>query len=110
MATSRPLSGQYRTYKKVQQSEHSFFWGVGTEYMSKEKNRSFKSKGISSNALIRQTEFFTLNVYGSRTSNWSCLESNLANLYAGAFCQLKMGLMGNSILCILGKPLMERGG
>ena len=78
--------------------------------MSKEKNRSFKSKGISSNALIRQTEFFTLNVYGSRTSNWSCLESNLANLYAGAFCQLKMGLMGNSILCILGKPLMERGG
>lgn len=38
--------------------------------------------------------------------NESNLVSSLANLYPRAFCQFMTGLMGDSVLCIFGKPLM----
>jgi len=66
----------------------------------------FLSKEISSKSFINCTEFLTLNVFGNRMCSCKSLASNLANLYAGAFCQLMIGRIGELALCILGRPFM----
>lgn len=39
----------------------------------------------------------------------SLLESFVARLYAGAFFQLTIGLIGESVLCVFIKPLIGDG-
>jgi len=83
---------------------------VGTfEYMlsvSKEASLVFLSKEISVKSSINCIEFLTLNTFGSGIYSCRSLDSNLAILYAGAFYQLIMGLMGELVLCILGRPFI----
>ena len=50
--------------------------------------------------------FFTLNIYGSGIYISRFLATILASLYAGAFVQLMIGLIGESALCTLIKPLI----
>ena len=51
-------------------------------------------------------ELSDCSLYGRGMCTWSCLESNLANLYAGAFLQLTTGLMGETVLWIFKRSLM----
>jgi len=74
--------------------------------MSKEASLIFLSMEISVRSFINCIEFFTLNTFGSGMCSCNSLDSNLASLYAGAFCQLIIGLMGELVLCILGKPFI----
>ena len=83
---------------------------VGTfEYvfpMSNDASLVFLSLGISFKSSINCTELLTLNTFGSGACSCKSLESNLANLYAGAFCQLMIGQIGELVLCILGRPFL----
>jgi hypothetical protein len=72
------------------------------------KNASLKvwSYGISCRSFISCIEFFTLKQYGRGIYVCNFLISAFAALYAGAFFQLTIGLMGASVLCILISPLI----
>jgi len=74
--------------------------------MSKEASLVFLSMEISVKSFINCIEFLTLNMFGSGMYRCRSLDSNLAILYAGAFCQMMMGLMGELVLCILGRPFI----
>jgi len=83
---------------------------VGTfEYtfaMSNDASLVFSSMGISFKSSINCIEFLTLNTFGSGMRSCKSLESNLANLYMEAFCQLMIGQIGELALCILGRPFI----
>jgi hypothetical protein len=74
--------------------------------ISKDASLKFWSYEISCKSFISCVEFFTLKQYGRGIYVCSFLTSVFAVLYAGAFFQLTIGLMGASVLCILISPLM----
>lgn len=77
--------------------------------MLKETNFTFLSNGISRRSFIRWVVLFTLKMRGSGMYISSLLESILASLYAGAFFQLTIGLIGESVFGIFIKPLIVGG-
>jgi hypothetical protein len=60
-------------------------------------------------SLMRWVELLTFKLYGRGSWVLSFLMSSWASLYAAAFFQLTIGLMGCSVLCNFNRPLMEGG-
>ena len=74
--------------------------------MSSEANFVLSSMGVFSMSSIRCIELLMLQAYGGETCISVSLESNFANLWAGVFRLLTVGLMGMSSLWILERPFM----
>src|SRR5215510_16453781 len=76
---------------------------VGTfEYMlvrSRDANFMFLSYGMALSSFISWAVFSTLNAYGRGMQVFSFLTSILARLYAAAFLQFMIGLIGVPSLC-----------
>jgi len=69
--------------------------------MSKDASLVYWFTGMSFKSSINCNEFRTLNKFGSGMCSCKSLDRSLVNLYAGAFCQLMIGRMGELALCIL---------
>jgi len=78
-------------------------------FMSNDANLKCGAHGVSPIFWISSLVFFRLNVFCSGVSWWILSLNNLANLYAGAWRQFTMGLMGCPGLCILIRPFMDGG-
>jgi len=74
--------------------------------MSSDANFVPTPMGVFFRSSIRCIEFLMLKVYGSGTCTSMSLESSFAKLWAGAFHQLMMGLIGEPSLWILERPFM----
>jgi len=72
--------------------------------MLKETDFKFLSNGISRRSFIRWVVLFTLKMCGSGLYISSLLESFVASLYAGAFFQLSIGLIGDLPCVFLPNP------
>jgi hypothetical protein len=77
--------------------------------ISSEANLLFELRVISFKLLVRWEVFLMVKTKGKGENSWSFLLNNFANLYAGAFLQFTIGLIGWLTLWIFISPLVVGG-